>query len=140
MEKRTGSYSRIHLHFVWRTKNSAPMMDEEIKRAVIGVFVSKAKDLQLELIEANGPEDHIHVLLKSPPTLAPSDIAKELKGSSSHFVNHVTLEGDRIRSLYWQDGFGVISVSPSAVKSVREYIRRQIEHHRENTLNEDLEI
>ncbi|MCL5266864.1 MAG: IS200/IS605 family transposase [Bacteroidetes bacterium] len=140
MAKRGGTYSRIFLHYVWTTKNRVAIMDEEIKRAVIGVFAAKAKELNLEIIEANGPEDHMHVLLKSPPTLAASDIAKELKGSSSHFVNHVTLQGDPVRSLYWQDGFGVISVGPSAVKSVGEYIRRQVEHHRDHSVNEDYEI
>ncbi len=140
MNSRSRTYSRIYLHFIWTTKNRSAMINEEIKRAIVGVFASKAKELRFELIEANGPEDHMHVLLKSRPTIAPSHIAKELKGASSHFVNHVVLKGDLIRSLYWQDGYGVISVSPSTVNSVRDYIRRQVEHHRDSSLNEDLEI
>ena len=140
MEKRSGTYSRIYLHFVWSTKNRVAMIDDEIKGDAVKVFLSKAKDLRIEILEANGPEDHMHVLLKSNPTISPSDIAKGLKGSSSHFVNHVTLKDDESRSLYWQDGFGVTSVSPSAVEAVRAYIRKQKEHHRFNTLIEDYEI
>ena len=140
MGKRVGTYSQIYLHFVWTTKNRMAMIDEEIRRAAIRVFASKANELEVELIEANGPEDHMHVLLKSPPTISASDIAKGLKGASSHFVNHETLKHDPIRSLYWQDGFGVTSVSPGGIESVRAYIRNQQEHHRDSTVIEDYEI
>ena len=139
MERRTGTHSRIYLHFVWSTKRRLPIIDAETKKVVIEVFASKAKELSVELIEANGTCDHIHVLVKSPPAIAPSTIAKELKGASSHFVNYVSSGKEDVRSLYWQDGYGVISVSPPAVNSVREYIRRQVEHHEENSLLDDLE-
>lgn len=65
------------------------MIDDQIESAVKSVLYSKAKELQLEIIE-------------------------------SHFVNHVTLKGDNLRTLYWQDGYGVTSVSPGAVSSVRQ--------------------
>jgi len=139
MEKRSGTYSRIYLHFIWSTKRRLPIIDAKTKRVVIGVFASKVKELSVELIEANGTCDHIHVLVKSPPAIAPCTIAKELKGASSHFVNHVSSDNGDARNLYWQDGYGVISVSPSAVNSVREYIRCQAEHHEDNSLNDDLE-
>lgn len=140
MEKRTGTYSRIYLHFVWSTKGRAAVIDREIMTVVLKVFASNAEKLGVEILEANGIEDHVHVLLKSSPTTSASDIAKGLKGSSSHFVNHVTLKEDRSRSLYWQDGFGVTSVSPSAVNSVREYIQRQKEHHSDKTTIRDYEL
>ena len=119
MGKRTGTYSRIFLHFVWRTKNSAPLIEGDIKRAVVGVFARKAREIGVEIIEANGPKDHMHILLKSRPAIAPSEIAKELKGASSHLVNHVILNDDPTKSFYWQDGFGVESVSPSSLSFLR---------------------
>lgn len=115
------------------------MIDGQIESAVKSVLYSEAKELRLEIIEANATSDHIHVLLKSRPSIAPADIAKHSEGSSSHFVNHVTLQGDKLRTLYWQDGYGVISVSPAAVNTVRQYIRGQKEHHNNKTLREDLE-
>ena len=100
----------------------------------------KAKELEIEIVETNGAQDHVHMLVKSKPAIAPADIAKNIKGSSSHFINHIVLGQDRIRSLYWQDGYGVVSVSPGAVHSVREYIRNQKEHHASNRLIDDFEI
>jgi len=136
---RKGSHAELFYHFVWSTKYRTPMIDDAIELAVNSILYSKAKELQLEIIESNGTSDHLHVLLKARPSIAPADIAKHLKGSSSHFVNHVTLKGDNLRTLYWQDGYGVTSVSPGAVSSVRQYVRKQKEHHNNHTLQEDFE-
>jgi putative transposase len=136
---RKGSHAELFYHFVWSTKSRTPMIDDQIEPAVKSILYSKAKELQLEIIEADGTSDHLHLLVKGNPSIAPADIAKHMKGSSSHFVNHVTLKGDSLRTLYWQDGYGVTSVSPGAVSAVGRYIRRQKEHHNSNTLQEDLE-
>ncbi|HUI30185.1 MAG TPA: IS200/IS605 family transposase [Candidatus Acidoferrales bacterium] len=140
MEKRKWSFSKIYLHFVWTTKNRLAVIDKSIKKDIIKVLCSKAKDLGIQIIEANGVADHFHALVESTPTISPSDIAKNFKGSSAHFVNHVTLKEDKLRSLYWQDGYGVVSVSPSAVKSIGEYIRSQEVHHSEGSSIEEYEI
>ena len=116
------------------------MLENDIEEAVKKVFYSKARELEIKIVEANGATDHFHVLVESTPTLSPSDIAKHFKGSSSHFVNQVTLKSDKTRQLYWQDGYGVESVSPQAVKSVQEYIRKQKKHHSNGTLKDELEI
>ena len=140
MDRRSGSHAELFFHFVWSTKHRAPLIDAEIEDGLKAVLFSKAEEVGIQIVEANGTEDHIHVLIKSKPTLAPADIAKNLKGASSHFVNHVVLGEDRIRSLYWQDGYGVVSVSPAAVHSVREYIRNQKRHHAAKKLVEEFEI
>lgn len=116
------------------------MIDNEIETALHKVLFSKAKELEIEILAVNGTEDHIHILIESHPSIAPADIVKHLKDSSSHFVNHVTLKNDKTRVLYWQDGYGIISVSPKAVKTVCQYIANQKEHHKAKDLKEELEI
>ena len=140
MVKRSGSHIELYFHYVWTTKNREPMIDAEIEREVQKALFSKAKELEIEIVESNGTEDHVHILIRSKATLTPADIAKHMKGTSSHFVNHVILKGDPIRSLYWQDGYGVVSVSPGAVRSVQQYIRNQKEHHRSGKVQGELEV
>ena len=115
------------------------MIDQEIEIALKKVFYSKAKELNLKIVEVNGMEDHIHILIESNPSISPSDIAKHMKGASSHFVNHEVLKQDNVRSLYWQDGYGVITVSPQAVAAVTKYIQNQKEHHASSDLKMEFE-
>ena len=70
-------------------------------------------------------EDHIHMLLKAPPVIAPSEIAKQIKGFSSKWT-HETFPD--VRDFAWQDGYGVFAVSKSNVSTVANYIRNQARH------------
>ena len=58
------------------------------------------------------------------------------KGASSHFLNK---ESGLNETLYWQDGYGVVSVRKREIPAISDYIRRQKEHHRVGTLIEELE-
>lgn len=140
MKTKTSTYSELFLHFVWATKKRYPMIDPEIETALKKIFLKKAGELGIQIIEEDGTADHRHLIVRSIPSLAPSDIAKHLKGASSHFVNSVVLKHDHPRSLYWQDGYAVYTVSPSAVQSIRRYIRNQKEHHANNDLDPDMEV
>jgi putative transposase len=139
MQSRQGTFNELYYHFIWTTKGRTPIIDSEIENVIKKVLHSKAIELRLEILEVNGTEDHLHLLIRSIPSLAPSDIAKHFKGSSSHFVNHITLKGDNTRALYWQDGYGVVTVSSSAVKTIKKYIKNQKEHHEKNKLCKELE-
>ena len=138
MVRPPGVYVQLFYHFVWSTKYRQPSLTDQIEKPVVMIFRSKAKEMNLEIIEAEGAWDHIHVLLRTNQNVAPAEIPKHFKGASSHFVNHVTLN-DNYEKFYWQDGYGVVSVSPEAVKSVAEYVRNQKAHHRRGTLISDLE-
>jgi putative transposase len=59
------------------------------------------------------------------------DVAKNLKGSSSHYINKETDLGE---VLYWQNGYGVITIREGEIPKVAEYIKNQKEHHQKGDL------
>ena len=59
-----------------------------------------------------------------------------LKGSSSFFINN-KLPGDNI--LYWQRGFGVITVSKENFQRIYDYVKNQEQHHKDGTILEEYE-
>lgn len=65
-----------------------------------------------------------------------ADVAKNIKGASSHFINKLTGLSE---TLYWQDGYGVVTLRQTEIPKVTRYIQRQKEHHQTNTLSEVLE-
>jgi hypothetical protein len=44
---------------------------------------------------------------------------------------------DTVRLFAWQDGYAGISVSPSQLESVKQYIARQEEHHHKRTFDDE---
>ncbi|MEW5978378.1 MAG: transposase [Acidobacteriota bacterium] len=88
----------------------------------------------MDPIQIGGIEDHVHVLVQAPATLAPSKIAQLLKGGSSLWMG---TQFPEIRHFAWQDGYGAFTVSRSNLSDVGEYIRNQREHHRKRSFQEE---
>jgi putative transposase len=96
----------------------------------------KCKELGYFLHVVNGTEDHIHLLLSLTPSILVEDVAKNLKGASSHYINKESTLGE---VLYWQDGYGVVTLREAEILKVVKYIIHQKEHHLNGDLSEVLE-
>jgi REP element-mobilizing transposase RayT len=88
--------------------------------------VGKAKENECYVKAIGGTNDHIHMLITIDPTKSISEVAKVLKGSSSHYINEMKVTPKHFE---WQTGYGAFSVSQSSVSKVIDYIQNQPEHH-----------
>lgn len=70
--------------------------------------------------------DHVHVLFLQNPQKSISDLIKQIKGSSSHFMNREELI---LKKFAWQAGYASFSVSESQLAVVYNYIKNQKQHH-----------
>ncbi|MBI5035282.1 MAG: transposase [Chloroflexi bacterium] len=89
--------------------------------------------LGYELYAVNGALEHLHVLTGLTPSILVADVAKNLKGATSHFINH---ESGLTDTLYWQDGYGVITLREAEIPKVAQYIQNQKLHHANGKLND----
>ena len=128
------AYWRLFYHFVWTTKNREPLLTADIETNVYRFLHAEAKAMYVPLFVIGGIADHVHVLAAVRPAVSPADFMKQLKGSSSRFVT-VAFK----RPFEWQDGYGVWSVSETAVPRVIDYITHQKEHHANQTVVDEWE-
>jgi REP element-mobilizing transposase RayT len=122
-------YTRLFYHLIWATKNRLPMITSAIEISLFAYLGQKASELECELFAINGWEDHIHLVLEIPPKLSVAEVAQRLKGASSH----------EFPDLYWQRGYGALTVSDRNLAVVIAYVRQQKEHHAQQTINPRLE-
>ena len=78
-------------------------------------------------VEIGGTDDHVHVLYSSQGKVTDCEIVRKIKSESSLWVNTHRLTRCKFA---WQRGSARISYSPSAVPTVRLYIKNQVEHHK----------
>ena len=128
------TYTSLFYHVVFSTKNREPWLRLEIEQRVWAYIGGIARKHKMTALQVGGVEDHIHVLVMAPPTLAPSQIAQFLKGDSSKWIHE---EFPGLREFSWQDGYGAFTVSKSNIPSVISYIQDQREHHRKKTFQEE---
>ena len=80
--------------------------------------------------------DHVHLLVRLPPTLTISKFLGEVKGATSFRVNRDIKPPSRLR---WQEGYGALSIRKDEVERVSRYIDNQERHHAKTRLSELLE-
>jgi len=131
------SILRSNLHFVWHTKDNAPVLVPPLDQHLYRCLKDRALQTQgLFFHEIGGIEDHVHLVVSVPPTLLVSDWIGQLKGASSHNINH------RIANrhlLDWQTGYGVVSFGTGDLPWVVSYVRSQKQHHAKGTTQDRLE-
>ena len=131
------AYWRLFYHLVWATYERMPLIDDNVEPLIRGVLRSKAKELGIFIHESGMVEDHIHMVVSIPPTLSIADVVSQLKGSSSHAVNHLSNRaGARFQ---WQGGYAVLSIGERSLPTVLAYVRSQKEHHAHGTTNDVFE-
>jgi putative transposase len=129
-------YHRLFYHVIWRTFLSRPDITTETEKVLYPFLIEKAKGYHCYAHGANGVEDHVHLAISIPPSIAVSDVIGKLKGSSSHFLNR---QLQITQGFSWQGGFGVFTFAEKDLPGILAYIRSQKEHHRAKTLIDGLE-
>jgi putative transposase len=81
------SFTQMYVHCVWATWNREPLITPAVQGMIYGAIVHQCEVLKCTVIAIGGIEDHVHLLVGFPPTLAVSELVKKVKGTSSHLVN-----------------------------------------------------
>lgn len=128
------TYTALHYHLIFSTKNRTPWLTPEIESRVWAYLGGVARHHKMIALQVGGCDDHIHALIGTPATIAPSQIAQYLKGDSSKWM-HETFPN--LRDFAWQEGYGGFTVSKSNLEAVIGYIQRQREHHQKQSFQEE---
>lgn len=128
------SYNKIWIHSIWATKNRQHYITPNIERKVYDFIYNQFRDLGCVVRAINGMPDHIHCLFLLNPNKSISDVIKQVKGSTSNFLNQEKLILDHFS---WQTGYATFSVSESVLERVYHYIKNQKEHHRKKNFQEE---
>jgi len=128
------TYTNLDYHVVFSTKNRYPWISPKIEIRVWEYLGGIANRNGMIPYKIGGIDDHLHLAIGIPPTLAVSKALQLIKGGSSNWIGATFPE---LRGFGWQDGYGAFSVSKSILPSVIEYIIDQREHHRHKTFQEE---
>lgn len=88
MEYRYGSHTvfQIEYHFVWVTKYRYKVLKGEVAERVRELVRQTCEAFELRIIRGVVSKDHVHILVSAPPTMAPSEIMRRIKGRSSSYL------------------------------------------------------
>jgi putative transposase len=132
-EIRTGRHCafNMHAHLVFVTKYRKSVFTKKHLESLRAIFEKVCKDFDVELIEFDGEQDHVHLLVTYPPKVAISKLVNSLKGVSSRKLRQ---KHDDLKNVYWE---GVLwspsyfsgSCGGAPIEIVRQYIEQQSTPH-----------
>jgi putative transposase len=117
----------IHVHWVFVAKYRRRVFDAQAIDVLRDIFADVRSGAQATLVEMDGEDDHVHLLVEYPPKVAVSSLVNSLKGVSSRLLRQLRPD---IRKRYWK---GVLwspsdfasSCGGAPISVVRQYIEQQ---------------
>ena len=128
------TYTSLHYHVIFSTKNREPWIRQDIEQRAWAYLGGIARENHLKALVIDGIENHLHLLLGVPPSVAISKALQLIKGGSSGWIKETF---PAMLGFGWQDGYAAFSVSKSQIAEIEDYIRKQREHHRFKTFEEE---
>jgi putative transposase len=122
----------MHVHLVFVTKYRRNVFTKEILDDLRPIFATVCADFDAELVEFDGEDDHVHLLVNYPPKVAISNLVNNLKGVSSRLIRKKGYPGIRAKlwgGALWSPSYLAVSCGGASIAMIRQYIEQQQTPH-----------
>jgi putative transposase len=128
------TYTKLFIHAIFAVRGRENVISLRWKDGLYRYITGIVTNNDQKLMIINGMPDHIHLLLGIKPTLALSDLIRDIKANSSRFINEQRWVQGRFE---WQHGFGAFTCNPAELDTIINYIKNQEEHHKMKSFKEE---
>ena len=105
------------------------------------IFSETCTQMEAELLEFNGEDDHVHLMIVCPPKLAVASLVGKLKGKSSYVLRREFWDNIKNKlwgEHFWSPSYCLVSCGGAPIEIVEEYIKNQREPSEEKSINQSL--
>ena len=117
----------VHVHLVFVTKYRRGVLDGDAILRLRVMFAKVCDDFEAELVELNGEDDHVHLLVSYPPKVSLSRLVNSLKGVSSRLLRRERpdLRGRYWKSVLWSPSYFASSCGGAPLSIIQQYVKSQ---------------
>jgi putative transposase len=121
---KTTSVTLINYHFVWIPKRRKKVLVGNVAIRLEELLYEKTKELECEVLALEIMEDHVHLFVSCPPTLAPDQIMFRLKGYTSRVLRQEFPHLLRMPSM-WTRSYFCGTAGDASSETIKKYIANQ---------------
>jgi putative transposase len=91
------------------------------------IFAFVCKDFEAELVEFDGEDDHVHLMVSYPPKVAISKLVNSLKGVSSRLLRRdfPALASKYWKGILWSPSYFAASCGGAPLSIIKQYIQQK---------------
>lgn len=118
----------LHVHLVFVAKYRRKVFDKSAIERLHALFEKICIDFEATLVEMDGENDYVHLLVSYPPKVSVSALVNSLKGASSRVLRK---ERPDIAQRYyhkgvlWSPSYFAASCGGAPISIIRQYIEQQ---------------
>ena len=119
---------KMHVHLVFGTKSRRGVFTKEILSGLRSIFKEVWDDFEAELVEFDGEDDHLHLLVNYHPKVAVSNLVNSLKGVPSRMIRQKKYPAIRKKlggEALWSPSYFAGSCGGAPISVIRQYIEPQ---------------
>lgn len=128
------TYSQIYIQIVFAVKGRQNLIPKQYREELHKYITGIVQNREQKMLSVFCMPDHTHLLVGLKPSIAISDLVRDIKAGSSKFINVNHWVNGKFN---WQEGFGAFSYSRSQIDNVIQYILIQEKHHKRHTFREE---
>lgn len=117
-----------NVHLVFVTKYRRDVFTLEMLESTRVVMEETCQQMDCELMEFGGEDDHIHMMVSMHPKMAVSNLVSKLKGKSSYVLRRdywESIKGKLWGNHFWSPSYCVVSCGGASLEVVKAYIDQQ---------------
>ena len=118
----------LHVHLVFVAKYRRKVFTKEILDDMRGILESVCTDFEAQLVEFDGEDDHVHLLVNYPPKVSISKLVNSLKGVSSRMIRqkyYPSIKQKLGGGALWSPSYFAGSCGGAPIEIIRQYIEQQ---------------
>ncbi len=122
----------LHVHLVFVTKYRRDVFNKAILDDLKETFDSVCRDFEAELVEFDGEDDHVHLLVNYPPKVSIVKLVNSLKGVSSRMIrkkNYASIKNKLWGGMLWSPSYFAGSCGGAPLEIIKQYIQQQQTPH-----------
>jgi len=128
------TYTQLYFQIVFAPEGRQNLIHkknkEELHKYITGIVTQRGQ----KLLAVHCMPDHTHILVGLKPSVALSDLVRDVKNASTNFINTKRWMSGRFS---WQEGFGAFTYGHSQLTGIINYIRDQERHHARRTFRDE---
>ena len=129
LQRNTHHVYRLMYHFVWIPKYRHKVFSEPYRGVLKGIIEKTGYDYDIDIVELEIPEDHIHMVVRGVPKMSPSDVMQVIKSISAREFFRFYPD---IKKRYfwggklWTQSYFVETIGNANEEVIRAYVRDQL--------------
>ncbi|MGL1959587.1 MAG: IS200/IS605 family transposase [Colwellia sp.] len=140
LQRNTHHVFRLMYHFVWIPKYRHKVFMEPYRATMKAIIEKVGYDYDIDIVELEIPEDHIHMVIRSVPKQSPSYVMQVIKSITAREFFRIYPE---IKKKYfwggklWSQSYFVETIGNANEETIRKYVQEQLAELNQKEIHSD---